>query len=55
MQNETHLLSYLHADLIEAGCDAGFDMTPITWDPRYKGIDDMLFAVKRNRCKNVEE
>ena len=21
MQNETHLLSYLHTDLIEAGCD----------------------------------
>lgn len=41
--------------VIETGCDAGFDMTPITWDPRYKGIDDLLYAVKKKRSLNVEE
>lgn len=41
--------------VIETGCDAGFDMTPMTWDPRYKGIDDLLYAVKKKRLMNVEE
>ena len=38
-----------------AGGDAGFDMTPMTWNPQYKGIDDLLFAVKKKRLSILEE
>ena len=37
--------------VLETGCDAGFDMTPLAWDPQHKGIDDLLFAAKKNRMK----
>ena len=34
-----------------------FDMTPVAWDPRSKGIDDLLLMIKKNRLnkKNMEE
>jgi len=41
--------------VMETGCDAGFDMTPITWDPQYKGIDDLLYAAKKKRLSRLEE
>ena len=41
--------------VMETGCDAGFDMTPITWDPQYKGIDDLLYAAKKKRLIRLEE
>ena len=37
--------------VLETGCDAGFDMTPLAWDPQHKGIDDFLFAAKKKRMK----
>lgn len=43
--------------VLETGCDAGFDMTPVAWDPRSKGIDDLLLMIKKNRLnkKSMEE
>ena len=32
---------------ITAGKDSGFDMVPVSWDPTYKGIDDLLLSKKR--------
>ncbi len=29
---------------IEAGAEHGFEMIPISWDPKYKGIDDLLLS-----------
>ena len=37
--------------VIETGCEAGFEMTPVAWDPRYKGIDDLLFAAKKKQTE----
>jgi len=37
--------------VIEIGCEAGFEMTPLSWDPRYKGIDDLLYAAKKKRME----
>ena len=34
---------------VTTGAEYGFEMVPITWDPQYKGIDDLLHA-KLNRC-----
>ena len=39
--------------VLETGCDAGFEMTPMSWDPRYKGIDDLLLSVKQNRQRKM--
>ncbi len=33
---------------------AGFEMTPISWDPRYKGIDDLLNAAKKKRSQEEQ-
>ena len=40
--------------VIETGCNAGFEMTPVSWDPRYKGIDDLLNAAKKKRSKEEQ-
>ena len=29
---------------------AGFEMTPIAWDEKYKGIDDLLLSFKEARA-----
>ena len=34
--------------VLQEGADAGFEMTPISWDPKYKGIDDLLLSFKQN-------
>ena len=34
---------------VTTGAEFGFEMIPITWDPKYKGIDDLLHA-KLNKC-----
>lgn len=35
--------------VLETGRQAGFDMTPITWDPAYKGIDDFFLSLVKQR------
>ena len=35
--------------VLEAGCQAGFTMTPIRWNPSYKGIDDLMLAFKERK------
>lgn len=35
--------------VIRTGCEAGFEMTPLRWNPSYKGIDDLLFSFKETR------
>jgi len=35
--------------VILTGAEAGFEMTPLSWDSRYKGIDDLLCSVKKRR------
>lgn len=42
------------ARVIETGCNAGFEMTPVSWDPRYKGIDDLLNAAKKKRIQEEQ-
>ena len=37
------------ARVLETGCDAGFEMTPLSWDQQWKGIDDLLLAMKNRR------
>lgn len=32
--------------VLQEGYDAGFEMTPINWDGKYKGIDDLLLSFK---------
>lgn len=41
-------------EVLEAGSEAGFEMTPVRWNPSYKGIDDLLCAIKERR-KIVDE
>lgn len=36
--------------VLREGSDAGFEMTPITWDAKYKGIDDLLLSFKEVRA-----
>lgn len=36
--------------VLREGSDAGFEMTPITWDAKYKGIDDLLLSFKEARA-----
>lgn len=35
--------------VIQEGADAGFEMTPISWNSAYKGIDDLLLSFKTMR------
>ena len=35
--------------VLEKGREAGFAMTPMRWDPRVKGIDDLLMSFKRRQ------
>ena len=35
--------------VLQEGSDAGFEMTPIAWDEKYKGIDDLLLSFKEAR------
>ena len=35
--------------VIETGLDAGFDITPLHWNAKFKGIDDFLFEMKKAR------
>ncbi len=39
--------------VVLTGCDAGFEMTPLCWDPKFKGIDDLLYAIKMKRGKAI--
>ncbi len=32
--------------VLETGCQIGFEMTPMFWNPSYKGIDDLLLSFK---------
>lgn len=32
--------------VLQEGHDAGFEMSPISWDPAYKGIDDLLLSFR---------
>ena len=36
--------------VLQEGSDAGFEMTPIAWDEKYKGIDDLLLSFKEARA-----
>ena len=36
--------------VLQEGSDAGFEMTPIAWDDKYKGIDDLLLSFKEARA-----
>ena len=35
--------------VLDAGFEAGFEMTPLYWNPSYKGIDDLLFSFKETK------
>jgi len=35
--------------VINTGMEAGFEMTPLSWEPEHKGIDDLLYAIKKQR------
>ena len=37
------------AEVLEVGSEAGFEMTPVSWNPAYKGIDDLLASFKERR------
>lgn len=43
------------ARVLETGCDAGFEMTPISWDLKWKGIDDLLLAMKQRRAMDADD
>jgi len=43
------ILRQLREYAVTTGAEFGFEMIPITWDPKYKGIDDLLHA-KLNKC-----
>lgn len=43
------------ARVLESGCDAGFEMTPVSWDTQWKGIDDLLFAMKQRRSADADD
>ena len=36
--------------VLQEGSDAGFEMTPIAWDEKYKGIDDLLLSFMEARA-----
>lgn len=36
-------------NVIRVGYESGFEMTPIRWNPHYKGIDDLLASFKAKR------
>ncbi len=39
--------------VLEKGREAGFEMTPMRWAPRVKGIDDLLMSFKRTHTSGV--
>ena len=43
------------ARVLETGCDAGFEMTPMCWDIQWKGIDDLLQAMKNRRQNHADD
>ncbi len=35
--------------VLRTGLEAGFEMTAMYWNPNYKGIDDLLYALRENQ------
>lgn len=35
--------------VLKTGTQAGFEMTPLRWNPSYKGIDDLLVSIKERK------
>ena len=42
--------------ILKEGYDAGFEMTLLSWDSQYKGIDDLLhhFTIRYNKLRKLE-